>query len=629
MSNIEENLAFILSSRYGEDVRQAIHDAIHDCYEDGKAGATDLVAREQIANLVTNAGSTDKDSELVDVRVGDDAVTYDSAGDAVRSQFSYLINALLQSEDLKIIRYGDAGVTVGGGFQINGNIFSSPDWFYTDFIPLDGYDTVYWYQADTSIDNNHGTIFLNKEHNLYVDVGVLGRVYEGATSANAYSLFSIPILETVRYMRTSFRNASKKDFMIVLAKKNALKQINELACLNFGNELNLGWVNGTFVASKENDWLMGNPTASATEYKTYRKTSIQKAPPSITITVPSNFTLFVYELREEEYTGTAYPDYTYNYRLNTPRKSFSGVENLTVDFAEGTTHMVFVMRYTDKSFFDNYNVGFVSYAGVSIKYGSPSVIEMQQRLSDPTYEIDRIRTLDLSIFKKIGVIGDSISCGWIQGKDGNSKRRNLWISWPQQLARLIGSTVYNLGASGVQAITWFAESFSEWNDPDEGYEYCYKQYKSVGACDLYIIGLGLNGGTLGSLSDINQTDYESNGKTIYGQYARIIQMINDEHPDSIVLCLTEPTPSIPSIDQAVRDICGLDYINAELIDLENDSYYNALFTTEEISEEKQPDGFHYTPHGYSLLAKATLITLSDFINKHSDLLKYIGIEEDA
>lgn len=84
MSSIEENLAFILSSRYGEDVRQAIHDAIHDCYEDGKAGAIDLVAREQIANLVANAGSAEKDSELVDIRVGKNGITYDSAGEAVR-----------------------------------------------------------------------------------------------------------------------------------------------------------------------------------------------------------------------------------------------------------------------------------------------------------------------------------------------------------------------------------------------------------------------------------------------------------------------------------------------------------------------------------------------------------------
>lgn len=48
MSNILENLRKILSSRYGRDVRQAIHDSILDCYEDGKAGAIDITAREQI-----------------------------------------------------------------------------------------------------------------------------------------------------------------------------------------------------------------------------------------------------------------------------------------------------------------------------------------------------------------------------------------------------------------------------------------------------------------------------------------------------------------------------------------------------------------------------------------------------
>ena len=51
MSNIHENLQKILHAVWGKDVRQAIHDAIHDCYEDGSAGSTDLIAREDIEEL--------------------------------------------------------------------------------------------------------------------------------------------------------------------------------------------------------------------------------------------------------------------------------------------------------------------------------------------------------------------------------------------------------------------------------------------------------------------------------------------------------------------------------------------------------------------------------------------------
>ena len=56
MSDIETNLEQILSATYGKDVRQSIHDAIHDCYEDGHAGSTDLVARERLDNLVGSYG---------------------------------------------------------------------------------------------------------------------------------------------------------------------------------------------------------------------------------------------------------------------------------------------------------------------------------------------------------------------------------------------------------------------------------------------------------------------------------------------------------------------------------------------------------------------------------------------
>lgn len=55
MSDIQQNLAKILNSRYGRDVRQSIHDGIHNCYEDGKAGSIDLVARELIQQKMSGS----------------------------------------------------------------------------------------------------------------------------------------------------------------------------------------------------------------------------------------------------------------------------------------------------------------------------------------------------------------------------------------------------------------------------------------------------------------------------------------------------------------------------------------------------------------------------------------------
>lgn len=231
----------------------------------------------------------------------------------------------------------------------------------------------------------------------------------------------------------------------------------------------------------------------------------------------------------------------------------------------------------------------------------------------------------LSLFNKVGVIGDSIACGWMLDKSSSPSRRNIGISWPQQLGRKYWGTVLNLGASGVSPVTWFDPDWEAGGD--EGNQYCYKQYLTAEACDLYIIGLGLNPSTLGSISDVNKTNYESNGATFYGQYARIIQMINHDHPNALVLCLTNPLNKIPSMDNAVKEICALDYINAYVVDLYADYAY--LFDTPETQAQLQPDGLHYTPYGYTLLTEATDYALSDFLRKNTDILKYVGLNSDT
>ena len=86
MADITELLNYIKTRVYGKDVRQAIHDAIQQCYLDGKVGAIDMVARNQISNLVAENNNTSGNSELTDIRVGADGTKYTSAGEAVRTQ---------------------------------------------------------------------------------------------------------------------------------------------------------------------------------------------------------------------------------------------------------------------------------------------------------------------------------------------------------------------------------------------------------------------------------------------------------------------------------------------------------------------------------------------------------------
>lgn len=99
-SNIEELLKQILSAVFGKDVRQAIHDGIEQCYEDGKVGAVDLVARQRIDNLAKlPEGSTTGDAELQDIRIGYDGTEYENAGEAVRGQIGSLSEEIAEFEE--------------------------------------------------------------------------------------------------------------------------------------------------------------------------------------------------------------------------------------------------------------------------------------------------------------------------------------------------------------------------------------------------------------------------------------------------------------------------------------------------------------------------------------------------
>lgn len=61
---IQQILEGIDTSQYGRDMRQYIHKGIEKCYEEGSAGETDLVARNDISAFASNFASVEDDSTI-------------------------------------------------------------------------------------------------------------------------------------------------------------------------------------------------------------------------------------------------------------------------------------------------------------------------------------------------------------------------------------------------------------------------------------------------------------------------------------------------------------------------------------------------------------------------------------
>ena len=89
-----------------------------------------------------------------------------------------------------------------------------------------------------------------------------------------------------------------------------------------------------------------------------------------------------------------------------------------------------------------------------------------------------------SIFRRIGVVGDSLSSGEFESLDENGNKGYhdyFEYSWGQHLARMCGSTCYNFSRGGMTA-KWYIESFADEN----GF------WDKEKACQAYVIALGVN-----------------------------------------------------------------------------------------------------------------------------------------
>ena len=192
----------------------------------------------------------------------------------------------------------------------------------------------------------------------------------------------------------------------------------------------------------------------------------------------------------------------------------------------------------------------------------------------------------VSLFERIGVLGDSYSCGAIYDIQGATGGVHMNMSWPKILGRMSGTTCIPYADPGTTAKTFLTKSM------------CMPQLLADPACNLYLFMLGINTETTGTIADINDADYTQNADTFYGNMGRIYMQIMEHAPKAKVIFIKFPFKGTTAHWDAVEEIA--EHYSCPCIDAGKEKYFSSPFYS---SSSHQGSG-HPVGVTYAGMAKA-------------------------
>ena len=223
-----------------------------------------------------------------------------------------------------------------------------------------------------------------------------------------------------------------------------------------------------------------------------------------------------------------------------------------------------------------------------------------------------------AIFRTIGFIGDSLSSGEFESRDADGKagfHDYYEYSWGQYIARNNGLKAYNFSKGGMQA-NYYMESFAE----EKGY------WNPELACQAYVLALGVNdvvnsGMEVGSVADIDPTDWRNNKPTFVGYYAQIVARIKEEiQPEAKFFFMTMMKhDENPATDERRRQHAQALY---ELAEYFSNAYVIDLYRYAPRYDKEYKEKFslygHLNPMGYIFTAKMVDSYIDYIIRKNPE-----------
>jgi lysophospholipase L1-like esterase len=183
--------------------------------------------------------------------------------------------------------------------------------------------------------------------------------------------------------------------------------------------------------------------------------------------------------------------------------------------------------------------------------------------------------------------------------------------------------VYNFSQGGMTAKTYI-ENFSE----RKGY------WEKDKLAQAYIIALGVNDVTrhlkgeieLGSMADIDVSDYHNNAKSFIGYYAQIIQRIKEIQPRAKIFLISPPQNGNEQDERTQKYRIVRDLLQ-QLTALFDRTYLLDMFEYAPKQDKEFSNTFwlgHMTPTGYVLAARMIESYIDYVIRKNPKDFKQVG-----
>lgn len=512
--------------------------------------STDSLLQSQIDQLVAPTGEAPSAAEVENARIGDDGVTYDTLGNAIRTQFSNVKSAL----------YGKAETTSGGklidGYypHDSGQVRSSANFNCYKYdisnadlvvVTLSGFNSTI---AVASNSNYDAEAFPSASFSAQTDK----LIYPSETYGSITRWTEIAYVADYDYLYVAcYKNAtpsvigynSQGALPIALSNKEAISSLN-------------------FIAERQMVAGYGTQLNTASSWEAFSNDADNLTPNRVYVVVYST------DIAHLPYSGFGGFIQTYSYNT-----------------ASSTIILQTATRGNGKEIYQR-----VCWGGTWSAWQRISLYDdIGAYIESFNHTNDLWKTLHT-----VGVIGDSLASGESASNDGGSTvYHDLYpFSWGQCMARESGNTYYNFSKGGLTSKTWMTNA-------DYGYALASQPDK---LCDAYIIGLGVNdnivGMTVGTSADINLSDPDANADTFYGNYGKIIQKMRILAPKAPIFVITQPT-IINAYTAAIKAMATI-FENVFVIDMYK--YAIDFSDVNGLLARCQRSG-HYNAIGYKIISK--------------------------